>query len=275
MSVSTPSPPPAELAAPESGPGEDPAALGFAVHLDNFSGPFDLLLRLIVKSELDVTEVALAAVTDEFLAHLRAAGESFDLGEASEFLVVAATLLDLKTARLLPQGEVEDEEDLSRLEAADLLFARLLQYRAYRRAADFLAERLAEQDRRYPRAVSLEPRYADRLPEVLLGLGPTQFAVLAARALAPKRPPLVALDHLHQPQVSVAEQAAVLAARLRAAPGGATFSSLTADCTGTLQVVARFLALLDLYRDGAVRFEQAAPLGGLAVRWTRSPGADE
>ena len=239
---------------------------GFAVHLDVFSGPFDLLLRLIARSQLDVTEVALAAVTDEFLAHMHAGGDSFDLDEASEFLVVAATLLDLKAARLLPRGEVEDEEDLARLEARDLLFARLLQYRAYRAAAAFLADRMAAEGRRHPRAVSLEPRYAALLPEVRIGLGPAQFAALAARTLAPRVAPEVPTGHLHLPRVNVAEEAAVLSARLVAA-GASTFQALTADCAGTLQVVARFLALLDLYRDGRVRFDQAAPLGPLTVSW--------
>ncbi len=240
---------------------------GFAVHLDVFSGPFDLLLRLIARSQLDVTEVALAQVTDEFLAHLRAGGETFDLGEASEFLLVAATLLDLKAARLLPRGEVEDEDDLARLEARDLLFARLLQYRAYREAAAFLGERMAAESRRFPRAVAIEPRYAELLPEVLIGLGPAQFAALAARVLSPKPPPVVATEHLHLLRVSVAEQVATLAARLRA-EGAATFQALTADCPQTLLVVARFLALLDLYRDGSVRFDQLSPLGPLTVRWT-------
>ncbi len=244
---------------------------GFAVHLDIFSGPFDLLLRLIAKSKLDVTEVALAEVTDEFLAHLRAGGDGFDLGEASEFLVVASTLVDLKAARLLPRGEVEDEEDLARLEARDLLFARLMQYRAYRAAAAFLAERMATEGRRYPRAVSLEPRYTELLPEVLIGLGPAQFAALAARALAPRPVPVVATEHLHLPRVSVAEQMAVLTARLRT-ERTATFQALTADSPGTLLVVARFLALLDLYRDGAVRFDQLAPLGSLTVTWTGRTG---
>jgi segregation and condensation protein A len=260
-----PAPPTAETGTP---------AGAFAVHLEVFSGPFDLLLRLIAKSQLDVTEVALAKVTDEFLAHLRARGDAFDLGEASEFLVVAATLLDLKAARLLPRGEVEDEEDLARLEARDLLFARLMAYRAYRQAAEFLAERMVTEGHRFPRAVSLEPRYAELLPEVLIGLGATQFAALAARALAPKPAPVVATGHLHLARVSVAEQVATLAARLRT-DGVATFQSLTADCPGTLLVVARFLALLDLYRDGDVRFDQLAPLGSLTVSWTGRPAGGQ
>ncbi len=240
----------------------------FSVHLDGvFEGPFDLLLGLIAKHQLDVTEVALSQVTDEFLAHIRAAGPGWDLGQATEFLVVAATLLDLKVARLLPGAEVEDEEDLALLEARDLLFARLLQYRAYKQAAAHLAGLLAGQAGRFPRSVSLEPRFAQLLPEVLLGLGPREFAALAARALTPRPDPVVAVDHAHGGTVSVREQTALLAVRLRRA-GGGSFRFLTADCEGTLEVVARFLGLLELYREGLVAFDQAEALGELRVRWT-------
>ncbi|CAN5287606.1 segregation/condensation protein A [soil metagenome] len=243
------------------------SSAGFSVRLTNFEGPFDLLLGLIAKHQLDVTEVALSQVTDDFIAHIRAAGTEWDLGQATEFLVVAATLLDLKTARLLPAGEVEDEEDLALLEARDLLFARLLQYRAYKQAAAHLAELDAAAGNRYPRAVTLEPRFAELLPEVLLGVGPEQFARIAAAALTPRLPPVVSTEHLHTPRVSVAEHTAVLRERL-ARSGAATFRSLTADCEHTLEVVARFLALLDLYRDGLVGFDQVSALGELHVRWT-------
>jgi segregation and condensation protein A len=242
------------------------APTGFHVHLEVFDGPFDLLLSLIAKRELDVTLVALAQVTDEFIAHIRASGEEWDLDQASSFLVVAATLLDLKVARLLPSAEVEDEEDLALLEARDLLFARLLQYRAFKQLAELLATRLAEEALRLPRQVPIEPEFAQLLPEVLLGVDPAGFAALAARALTPKPRPQVALDHLHAPRVSVREQAVVLAGRLRAA-GAATFRALTADAESTAVVVARFLALLELYREGVVAFEQVAALGELHIRW--------
>lgn len=244
---------------------------GFEVHLDVFEGPFDLLLGLIAKHRLDITEVALARVTDEFIAHIRAAEGTWDLGQASEFLVVAATLLDLKAARLLPSGEVEDDEDLELLEARDLLFARLLQYRAYKQVAGDLGTRLADEGRRRPRAVTLEPHLAALLPELVWSLGPEQLAVLAARALAPRPAPVVDVSHIHAPAVSVREQAAVLGERLRRG-GTVTFRSLVADAGSTLVVVARFLALLELFREAAVAFEQAAPLGELTVRWT---GADD
>ncbi len=248
-----------------------PAA--FRVELDVFEGPFDLLLGLIGKHQLNVTEVALSKVTDDFIAHLRAAGASWDLGQATEFLVVAATLLDLKAARLLPSADVEDEDDLALLEARDLLFARLLQYRAYKQAAAHLAGLLSAESRRFPRQVSLEPRFAGLLPKVLLGLGAHEFAALAARALTPRPEPQVAVDHAHGSTVSVREQTALLQERLRRT-GSASFRHLSADCEGTLQVVARFLGLLELFREGLVSFEQAEALAELQIRWTGPPGVE-
>ena len=252
--------------------GEAPQAQGssgFEVHLDVFEGPFDLLLGLISKHKLDITEVALSQVTDEFIAFIRARAEGWDLDQASYFLVVAATLLDLKAARLLPAGEVEDEEDLALLEARDLLFARLLQYRAYKEVAATFAGQMAVQGRRFARRVPMEPRFAQLLPEVLLGLGPAEFARIAALTLAPRPAPVVATDHIHVPRTSVREQAGLLVGRLRTL-GRATFAELTADCAGTYEVVARFLALLDLFQTGNVSFEQRVPLGELAVTWAGS-----
>lgn len=243
----------------------------FEVHLENFEGPFDLLLTLIAKHKLDVTEVALSQVTDEFIAHIKAS--DWDLDETSEFLVVAATLLDLKAARLLPSGEVEDEDDLALLEARDLLFARLLQYKAYKEVASVLAARLADESLRFPRAVGLEERYASLLPEVVVGLGPEELAMLAAKVLTPKPPPLVGLAHLHQPRVSVREEALVVVDRLRRSRV-LTFRTLAADCPTTLHVVARFLSLLELYREKAVAFEQVVALGELTVRWTGDDDED-
>jgi segregation and condensation protein A len=242
---------------------------GFEVHLDVFEGPFDLLLGLIAKHKLDITEVALSRVTDEFIAYIKGRGPEWDLGQASEFLVVAATLLDLKAARLLPSGEIEDDDDLALLEARDLLFARLLQYKAYKKVAAVFAARIAEETRRYPRTVTLEEGFARLLPELVLGLGPQEFAALAAKAMAPREPQTVTVSHLHQPLVSVREQAVLLVDQLRRLRG-ATFRALTADCHGPLYVVARFLALLELYREGAVAFDQVTPLGELHIRWTGS-----
>lgn len=246
---------------------------GFRVHLEVFEGPFDLLLGLIAKHELDITLVALSKVTDEFIAYIKQLGAAWDLGQASEFLVVAATLVDLKAARLLPAAEVEDEEDLALLEVRDLLFARLLQYRAYKQVAAILAQRFVNEGRRFPRSVGPEPRFAGLLPEVLIGLGPREFAAIAARALAPKPPALVSVEHLHAPTVSVREQAGIVSERLRRS-GTATFRSLVADCGATIEVVARFLALLELFRDALVSFEQVTPLGDLLVRWIGTGSGD-
>jgi segregation and condensation protein A len=258
------------ITAVTSDPGGDaapaPGTGGFEVHLDVFEGPFDLLLGLVSKHKLDITEVALSQVTDEFIAYIRARAEGWDLDQASYFLVVAATLLDLKAARLLPAGEVEDEEDLALLEARDLLFARLLQYRAYKEVAAVFAGKMAVQARRFARRVPMEPQFAELLPEVLLGLGPAEFARIAALTLAPRPVPVVPTEHIHAPRTSVREQAGIIAGRLRTL-GRATFRQLTSDCAGTYEVVARFLALLDLYRDGNVSFEQLVPLGDLYVTW--------
>ncbi|HJZ27988.1 MAG TPA: segregation/condensation protein A [Streptosporangiaceae bacterium] len=240
---------------------------GFEVHLDVFEGPFDLLLALISKHKLDITEVALSQVTDEFIAYISQRSDGWDLDQVSYFLVVAATLLDLKAARLLPSGEVEDEEDLALLEARDLLFARLLQYRAYKEVAGVFAARMTAAARRFPRRVPLEPRFAELLPEVLLGLGAAEFARLAALTLAPKPPPKVSTEHIHSPVISVKDQALMLMAMLKEL-GRASFRQLTADAQGSYEVVASFLALLELYREDAVSFEQVTPLGELYVTWT-------
>jgi segregation and condensation protein A len=255
---------------PEREPGRvDDAPAGFTVRLANFTGPFDLLLQLIGKHKLDVTEVALHRVTDEFIAYIRAMGDRWELDEASEFLVVAATLLDLKAARLLPAAEVEDEADLALLEARDLLFARLLQYKAFKEAAGHIAA--LQSARRYARSVTLEPGYAHALPDLVLGIGPDRLAELAVRAMTPRPVPALSLEHVHQVRVSVREHAAVLRDRLRRS-GVMSFRALSADCANTLEVVARFLALLELYREGLVGFVQVEALGELTVRWT---GADD
>lgn len=243
------------------------AAAGFSVSLAQFEGPFDLLLQLIARHRLDVTVLALHQVTDEFLAWISAQGPQWDLDDATEFLVVAATLLDLKAARLLPSGEVEDQEDIALLEARDLLFARLLQYKAFKEAAHLFSDKMASAGRRRPRSVGLDPQFAALLPEVLLALSPQAFAALAAQALTPKIAPSVKIDHLHLPMVSVREQAAIIGQRLQRS-GQATFRQLVADADSTLVVVGRFLALLELYREGAIAFDQVSPLGELIIRWT-------
>lgn len=257
---------------------------GFEVHLGNFEGPFDLLLSLIAKHKLDITEVSLATVTDEFIAYVKKGASEktspdggagvWDLEQTSNFLLVASTLLDLKAARLLPQGDVEDEDDLALLEARDLLFARLLQYKAFKQVAAVFGERLAKEAKRHPRSVQLEPRYAGLLPEVLIGIGLEQFAQLAAAAMAPKPgPPEIGLAHIHGSKVSVKEQAALVIERLRSG-GQVTFRGLCADSPDTLTTVARFLSLLELFREGAVTFDQVTALGELTVRWTGDEAVD-
>ena len=253
---------------------EIPQESGFSVHLDNFDGPFDLLLQLISRHKLDITEVSLSLVTDEFISFIRAleeSGEGWRLDQATEFLVIAATLLDLKAARLLPSGEIEDEEDLALLEARDILFARLLQYRAFKEIAASFQEAITLADKSFPRVVALDPALASLLPEVLIGVGPQRFAAIAERVLTPKAPPVVAVEHLHSVLVSVAEESKVVVEALRKSRT-LSFRSLIQGVDSTLVVVARFLALLDLYRQGALRFEQVVALGDLQVTWV---GSDE
>ena len=245
-------------------------ATAFEVSLDVFTGPFDLLLGLISRHKLDITEIALAQVTDDFVEHIRAERakpDGWDLSQATEFVLVAATLLDLKAARLLPQSGPEDEDDLALIEARDILFARLLQYRAFKDIARTFADRMATAGRMQPRTASLEPQLAALLPELVMTVTPEQLAMIAARAMLPRQPPTVGLGHLHAPAVSVREQAGILGTRLRR-DRVVSFRGLVADADSTLVVVARFLALLELFRDAAVAFEQAEALGELTVRWT-------
>ena len=257
----------AENIAPES---------GFSVHLSNFDGPFDLLLQLISRHKLDITEVSLSLVTDEFIAYIRSlevSGEGWRLDQATEFLVVAATLLDLKAARLLPSGEVEDEEDLALLEARDILFARLLQYRAFKEIAASFQTMIESADKAFPRVVALDPALSALLPEVLIGVGPERFASIANRVLTPKSPPVVAIEHLHMALVSVSEQSKLVVEALRQSKT-MSFRSLCHDADSTMVVVARFLALLDLYRQGNLRFNQVIALGELQISWTGSDEGD-
>jgi len=253
---------------------EEEVGQGFSVHLHNFDGPFDLLLQLISRHKMDITEVSLSVVTDEFIAYIRAletSGEGWALDQATEFLVIAATLLDLKAARLLPSGEVEDEEDLALLEARDILFARLLQYRAFKEIAATFQLRIEAADKSFPRVVALDPELAALLPEVLIGVGAARFAAIAERVLTPKTPPVVAVSHLHSALVSVAEEARNVVEALRKSRT-ISFRNLCSDADSTLVIVARFLALLDLYRQGNLRFEQVIALGELQISWS---GPDE
>ena len=245
---------------------------GFSVHLENFDGPFDLLLQLISRHRMDITDVAIATVTDEFISYIRElekTEEGWKLDHASEFVVVAATLLDLKAARLLPSGQIDDEEDLALLEARDLLFARLLQYRAFKEIASILSERIFEQEKTFARSVSLEPVFAALLPEVLIGVTPERFAAIANRVLTPKSAPTLSVEHLHLPLVSVTAEALAVVSALRRHKT-MSFRALVSDAENTSVVVARFLALLELFKEGSVRFEQVIALGELQITWVGS-----
>jgi len=256
---------------------QDGTPAGFQVRLSNFEGPFDLLLQLIFAHRLDVTEVALHQVTDDFIAYTKEIGSQLELDETTAFLLVAATLLDLKAARLLPAGQVDDEEDLALLEVRDLLFARLLQYRAFKNVALMFAELEAAALRSYPRAVSLEDRFADLLPEVMIGVDADAFAQIAAAAFTPRPVPTVGTDHLHVSKVSVPEQARRVLELLenRGVGEWASFGELITECREPIEIVGRFLALLELYRARAVAFDQSEPLGVLQVSWTGGNPTDE
>jgi segregation and condensation protein A len=266
-----PSPEP-DLDSAVTAPGESPD--GFRVTLGVFDGPFDLLLTLISKHELDITEVSLSKVTDEFISYLRDLDTGDELDEASEFLVVAATLLDMKVAGLLPQGELVDAESVALLEARDLLFARLLQYRAFKEVSGWFATRLQAEDRRHARAVRLEAKYRNTVPELVWTLSADDFAALALLAMTPKEIPHVGLDHLHAPLVSIREQAAVVVSMLRTA-GSLSFRQVVAGVTQPGVFVARFLSVLELYRHNAIGFEQLEPLGDITLRWTAERWSEE
>ncbi len=251
-----------------------PDDVGFRVSLGVFDGPFDLLLTLISKHELDITEVSLSKVTNEFIAYIRQLGPHEELEEASEFLVVAATLLDMKVAGLLPQGELVDAESVALLEARDLLFARLLQYRAFKEVSAWFARCLQREDRRHTRSVRLDEKYRNAVPELVWTLNLDDFAALALLAMTPKEIPHVGLDHLHAPLVSIREQAAIVVTLLRDA-GSLNFRELIAGVAQPGVVVARFLSVLELYRHSALSFEQLEPLGELTLRWTAQRWSDE
>jgi len=250
------------------------APAGFRLTLSNFEGPFDLLLSLIAKHEMDITEVALSKVTDEFISYLRGLDTDDELDQASEFLLVAATLLDLKVAGLLPQGELVDAEDVALLEARDLLFARLLQYRAFKEAAAWFARGLEAESVRHVRSVRLEEKFRKQTPELVWTLSADDFAALAALAFAPREIPTVGLDHLHAPLVSIREQAAHVVALLRHG-GPVTFRQLIAGADQRGVVIARFLAVLELYRHSAITFEQIEPLGELTLTWSAQHWTDD
>lgn len=246
----------------------------FRVRLSNFDGPFDLLLSLIGKRELDITDVALSVVTDDFLAYVKELDGSAELDAASEFLVVAATLLDMKIVGLLPRGEFVDAEDVALLEARDLLFARLLQYRAFKEVSGWFAQKLDDEARRHPRSLALEEKYIAQAPELQWTLSLQDFHLLALLTMAPREIPMVGIDHLHAPLVSIREQAAHVISLLRG-HGPVSFRALIAGVAERGVIVARFLAVLELYRESAISFQQLEPLGELTIQWTAEDFSDD
>ncbi len=251
------------------------ASTGFRLAVGEFDGPFDLLLTLLAKHELDITEIALSVVTNEFIKYVKGLDPHEELEQATEFLVVAATLLDLKVAGLLPQGELVDADDVAAFEARDLLFARLLQYRAFKEVSQWFADNFDREWTRHARTVRLEDKYRQKVPELIWSTSAEDFAAIALLALTSKEIPLVGLDHLHAPLVSIREQAATVVSMLRSGKS-LTFRQLIADAGGvTGVVVARFLAVLELYRHSAIAFEQDEPLGDLTISWTAENWTDD
>ncbi|MBP6043628.1 MAG: segregation/condensation protein A [Rhodoluna sp.] len=247
---------------------------GFSLSLGNFDGPFDLLLTLISKHELDITEIALSKVTDEFISYLKTLDEDEEMEQASEFLVVAATLLDLKIAGLLPKGEVVNPEDVAMLEARDLLFARLLQYRAFKDISAWFNSSFNLEATRTARDVRVEERFREQKPELVWTMAVEDFARLAGEVMTPKVIPGVGLTHLHAPRVSIREQAAEVITMLRG-KASLTFRDLIGAVKDRAVVVARFLAVLELYRLSAIAFEQDSPLGDLTITWRGNAFDDE
>ena len=255
-------------------PSQPQSSTGFQVALGNFEGPFDLLLSLITKHELDITEISLSRVTDEFISYLRGLDSAAEMDQASEFLVVAATLLDLKIAGLLPQGELVDAEDVALLEARDLLFARLLQYRAFKEASAWFSGKFDTESNRHARSVRLEEKFRQRKPELVWTVTLDDFAALATLALTPREIPVVGLEHLHAPLISIREQAAHVVALLKHGEP-MSFRQIIAGADQKGVIIARFLAVLELYRRSALSFEQLEPLGELTLRWTAENFTEE
>jgi len=247
---------------------------GFAVSLSNFEGPFDLLLSLISKHEMNITEVSLSRVTDEFISYLKQLDEAEEMEQASEFLVIAATLLDLKIAGLLPRGEVVDAEDVALLEARDLLFARLLQYRAFKEVATWFNTALNLESTRISRDVRMEERFKNQQPELVWTLTAEEFGRLAEETMRTREIPMVGITHLHASRVSIREQATAVVEMLRKL-GTVTFFEVIREVKDRAIIVARFLAVLELYRLSALVFEQDSPLGDLKLTWRGEDFDDE
>lgn len=238
----------------------------YHVSLSAFEGPFDLLLHLIARRKVDIYEIPIAAITDDYLAVIGQL-DQLDLEVTTEFLVVAATLVELKAARLLPSQDDPEVDELA-LEARDLLYARLLDYRTFREAAAHLRDRLERFDGYIPREVRLEPQLAALRPEASLGISPDQLALIAARAFADRPADVLDLSHVQPVRMTVREAAGMILDELTRADGPLTFDELTAGCRHTAEVVVHFLACLELYKLDHVDLQQPENLGTLTVTWT-------
>jgi segregation and condensation protein A len=240
--------------------------MDYVVRTEVFEGPFDLLLHLIARQRVDIWQVSLSRITEDYLAEMRRM-RRLNLEVATEFLVVAATLLELKAARLLPAPDADPDEAETAPEERDLLFARLLQYRAYKQAAELFGERMAGQAGYVPRRVGAEDVLKGIAPDLLIGVEPAALARLAAAALTPAPQPEVRTSHIAPPKLSVAEAVADLAVRLRDR-GSSSFEELVGSKALPIEVVVGLLALLELYKRSLVEIEQTATFGAIAVRWT-------
>jgi segregation and condensation protein A len=246
-------------------------ASSYTVSVGAFEGPFDLLLHLIARHKVDIYDVSLSQITDDYMTVLRQM-DVLDLDVTTEFLVVAATLLELKAARLLP-GEDDPELEELALEARDLLYARLLDYRTFKEASAWLGARLGAHRGYLPREVGLEAPFTRVVPDAPLPVGAGELAALAARALAERGEPIVDVSHLQPVRMTVREAAAMVVDELDRADGAATFVELTAGCRHRIEVVVFFLALLELYKFEHVELEQPERFGDLRVRLVRAGGA--
>ena len=259
---------------------EESATSGFRVNLEVYSGPFDALLGMIANNKLELTEVSLSSITEEFLTYVRGLDFTKNMDEASAFLDIASILVEAKSVAILPGGEdsQHDEQSLEALRERDLLFARLLQYRAYKQAAGDFRARIAANSGRFPHPAAMDEGIAAMLPELVWTLTPLELAQLAAQVIAAAPASEVSIHQLHVPLVDLRAQSLVVRDRLIAAleskgDQSISFSELTRDCTSRIEVVARFMAVLVFFKQGVLQYQQDGPFAELHLRWV--PGVAE
>lgn len=259
---------------------EESATSGFQVNLEVYSGPFDALLGMIANNKLELTEVSLSSITEEFLTYVRGLDFTKNMDEASAFLDIASILVEAKSVAILPGSEdsQHDEQSLEALRERDLLFARLLQYRAYKQAAGDFRARIAVNSGRFPHPAAMDEAVAAMLPELVWTLTPLELAQLAAQVIANAPASEVSIHQLHVPLVDLRAQSLVVRDRLIAAlefkgDQSMSFSELTRDCTSRIEVVARFMAVLVFFKQGVLQYQQDGPFAELHLRWV--PGVDE